>query len=253
MQPARQNVKRPPGGKAEFERYITEHVLEAQLLKEFMKDRNIKPLCKPMERGGFKKGNVPINGVPQNPWDYIGGAYPSDQPGGHGDEMNIIIESVNLVKENAFKLHRLPGEGAMAAACKSEDTVDKAIRTMKNIIMTYKYMKEPTINDIFVDQVNRVADRFEEAENAVRAFSGNTYTTNDLKNKWKTFMRTRTTQVISKFHQFFDTWIVEIEKVLEGTDEEEDVYFPGRADRREKIKTLREVVDDVKNTWTNPF
>ena len=102
IQPALQSVPRPPGAKTPTERYITEHVLEAQMMKLFM-DKNYRhpgdanSICNQMAREGWNRGNVVINGVAQNPWRFVTLGYPGDHANS-GDFMRII-ETVNLIKE----------------------------------------------------------------------------------------------------------------------------------------------------------
>lgn len=109
----------------------------------------------------------------RSPWQYIADAFPykaatdngKAYPANHEDEFVYVLEPINIVKEFAFKNNEaLPGNGDMTKAVASEQTVDNAIRTMKNILLTYKYMTDPTIQATLVTQAQRVADRMSEVE-----------------------------------------------------------------------------------------
>ena len=187
VQQAQQQIPRPSSNPTE--KYITEHVLEAQLLQVFMKQfarRGTDSICCRMASGGFNAGNVLVGGQNQNPWRYIGLAYPSNHDNAH--ELNFIIEPVNLVKERAFKGINLVSPTKMQNACTSEDTVDTAMRSMKIVMMTYKYTTMPAISEIYVAQATRTAIRFDVAEDAVVAHNPN-YTKNNLKGSGRTLSR----------------------------------------------------------------
>lgn len=221
-----------------------------QVFSSHLKNKytDVKTMCKNMAPD-WKHGKFDINNeIKINPWDYVGLGYPGANDA--ADMMNII-ETVNLIKENVFKGNNVPGKTKIATAVKSEDTIDTAIRTMKNVLMTYKYMAHADTARIFVAQAIRVSTRFEEADNAVAAQSTKGYTKQGLKGKWETFVKGHTTVAITKMEDFLDHWMDEIEKLLDGTDATED--DAARATRRTKIETLRAVVDATKGTWTNPF
>ncbi len=183
------------------------------------------------------------------PWDFIGSAFPGEN-NGFGNEVNRIIEPVNIVKENAFKGNRLPKESQMAGFCASELTVDRAIRTMKIVIMTIKYLQEDAIRVIWNAQAARVADRFETAEDALATLDPN-YSNLDLRSKWEVFVVENAEVAIGQLDTFLTRWIGPIENVLADTDPDED--NAGRARRRTTITNLRAQVDAVVNQLTHPF
>ncbi|KAL3423877.1 glycosyl hydrolases family 18 protein, partial [Phlyctema vagabunda] len=253
IQTAAQVVPRPQGSTTPTERYITEHVLEAQMLKVFMqknyeKKGDANSVCAQMAKGGWKKGSVPINGVGQNPWSFVATGYPSSDA--NSAEMMIIIEPVNLLKERAFKGTALVSAKKMADAVKSETTVHSAIRSMKHVLLTYKYMALPEISTIYVDQIERVETNFNTAEDALKA-ADSSYTKHNLGDQWKTWSRGYTSFVIKRFDDFINLWMPQIEKVLENTDSTQD--DAGRAELRTKIETLKQALEDASGTWTNPL
>ncbi|KAK5654041.1 hypothetical protein OQA88_7719 [Cercophora sp. LCS_1] len=253
IQDEEQDIERPRG--RPFERYITEHVLEWQLLKEFMATHTRPPgtpntLCKRMLAGGWSDTKLLMPGetVQTSPWVYVGKAY----PGLHANhnELNIIPENVNLAKERVFKRHQMFTATSMANAARSEDTVHAAIRNMKTVVILYKYLRHTDINTIYYNQAVRVGTRMNEAEDFLVG-RGLGYVKENLQTMWLTFMSSRTTYVRTTIETFLTTHMAQIEDVLEGTDEDED--GPDRHDLREKIQTLRTEVDNIQGTWNNPF
>ncbi|KAH8598588.1 hypothetical protein B0O99DRAFT_505946, partial [Bisporella sp. PMI_857] len=257
VQAVEQPVERPPGSLTPTERYIAEHVLEAQMLKMFMdanyrQPGNTNSVCSQMSRY-WNRGNVPIAGQPQNPWVYVAKAYPGD--GRNEGELMRIIEVLNLVKERLTSFQGFKGTTITAAskltnAVASEQTVHSAIRNMKNALMVYKYMAMLAIRTIYRDQARRVEVHFATAEAAIQA-NDPTYTPHGLQAAWLAWATGHTTVTISRFDTFSNTWVPQIENVLANTVPAND--DPGRAALRVKITTLRAEVNAVIGTWTNPL
>ncbi|KAI1776334.1 family 18 glycosyl hydrolase [Hypoxylon cercidicola] len=245
-QTAMQNVLRPSGRN---ERYVVEHVLEAQLMQRFFKDVSnggADSVCKRLKAGGFEKNTI-INNEETYPIYHVASGYPSTST---KEEMMYIIEPINLIKENIWKGNRIPGENNMAKAVATEDAVPTAIRSMKNALMTYKYMMMKEVGDIMVKQTNRVGDKFDEAEKAmVDANRG--YVAQGLSTRWKSYVKGQFSVVMGKLDTFVGDWMPKIEKVLEDTDPAQD--SPDRKELRTRIEKLREAVDNTKGTWTNPL
>ncbi|KAK2590043.1 hypothetical protein QQS21_012271 [Conoideocrella luteorostrata] len=150
---AQPQVPKPRGG---FERFVTEHVLEAQLLQAFMEY---------VEKSIDSQGAAKIDGQDIPSWDYIAQGYPGDS--NHASEIVEIIESVNIAKENAFKGNNPKPWPATKKFLENEATVGGALRNMKIVIMAYKYLKLDIIQISLKNQATRVADRMETVEDAM--------------------------------------------------------------------------------------
>ncbi|RMZ84991.1 hypothetical protein DV738_g325, partial [Chaetothyriales sp. CBS 135597] len=73
------------------------------------------------------------------------------------DEFVRVIEPINIIKQKVFREKDwIPGESIMDKAVASEATVDRAIRTMKNVLMTYEYVAHADMSKILAAQVTCV-------------------------------------------------------------------------------------------------
>ncbi|KAK4222695.1 hypothetical protein QBC38DRAFT_448026 [Podospora fimiseda] len=242
-----QVVPRPPNAKRKTEIYITEHVLEAHLLKEFMKDATASKFCKDLATNGF---NTPltIGGKSQTPWNFVASAYPS-KDAATASEFNKIIEPVNLVKENAFKLNNVVAASKVkkaVAEVKDKGRFDQAMFSIKKVIMTYKYMKETEIKNILVKQTNRVANNFEIAEDTLTKVANSKYKKVNLKTLWLAFMKKRTGEVITNMETFLTTVIADIEKAAKDGNITDKALLA-------RIAKLKTEITALKGTWKNPF
>ncbi|KAL2259976.1 hypothetical protein VTK26DRAFT_6171 [Humicola hyalothermophila] len=259
-QPGRQNVPRPGGS---YEPYPVEHVLEGQLLTDFLarssEETTFSDICRDMGNAWFSTQTVPghmtADGNPQSPWQYIADGYPysaGSRPAyqaHHEEEFVRVIESVNIMKEFAFKFKdKLPGNDKMQELSASEDTVDQAIRTMKIVLMTYKYLAADEIRELLYKQAHRVGDRMSEMEDFLR--DSGLSEIQGLKNMWIRFVKGRTELAAGKLRIFLTSWMPVIERTLYGTDSSQDDQT--RATLRRKIEALREQVDKLPR-FRNPF
>ncbi|RMD39440.1 hypothetical protein DV735_g5689, partial [Chaetothyriales sp. CBS 134920] len=250
----KQNVPKPQGRNGD-ERYVVEHILEANMIADFLKANDA--LCGPMKKAGWDKTHKDSNDNEYTPLTYIGDAFPHKASRGYSafmeDEFVRVIEPINIVKQKVFReKDSIPGEAAMAAAAASEQTVDRAIRTMKNVLMTYEYIAHADIRSILAAQVTRVANRFEEMDQRLANDNTVVWTKEDVKGKWLKFAKGRTEQAVSKLVVFLDDYMQKIEKVLANTDPSKDSAFPGRAERRTKIAKLKAAINN-RTRWVNPL
>lgn len=246
-----------------------EHILEGQLLFKFLEKGGYSDLCDDMgepNSGWYDTTVMPPIVTGQNsrsPWQYIADGFPYKSardgksgptyPANHEDEFIIVLEPINIVKEFAFSGDEaIPGSSGMRAAVASEQSVDTAIRTMKNALLTYKYLMDSAVQSTLVTQATRVGDRMSEVEDVLRNNAQYTSEIQGLRGLWLTFVKSRTELAVSKLVTFLTLWMPEIERVLDGTDPAQDAQHPGRAVRRLKIETLREAVDN-RGRWSNPF
>lgn len=265
----KQIVPRPAGSTSANERYVVEHILEAQLLFKFLGEGGYSDLCDDMgepNSGWYDTTVMPPIVAGQNnrsPWQYVADGFPYKSardgrsgptyPASHEDEFIYVLEPINLVKEFAFAGNEaIPGSSGMRAAVASEQTVDRAIRTMKNALLTYRYLTDSVIQDRLVTQATRVGDRMSEVEDVLRNNAQYTSEIQGMRGLWLTFVKSRTELAVSKLVTFLTLWLPEIERVLDGTDPAQDAQHPGRAVRRTKIEILRDAVDN-RGRWSNPF
>lgn len=167
------------------------------------------------------------------------------------EEMMWIIEPVNLIKETLWKGQSIAGENKMAQAVATEDSVATAVKSMKNVLMTYKYMAMDEMGRTLIKQTNRVAERFDEAEDYLTKLPGGGYQSQGLGNKFKAFIKGEFTVVMGKMDRFFSTWVPKITAVLDGTDETTD--DADRAELRRRINAMHDEVTATSRSWTNPF
>lgn len=263
IQPRTQDV--PGGSSGRIQVYAVEHVLEGQLLTDFLAkssdETTFSDICHDMTASDWFNsqavpGGMTSTGVAQSPWQYIADGYPYSEgrrapayPAHHEDEFVRVITSVNVMKEFAFKFKdRLPGNDDMQGLSASEDTVDRAIRTMKVVIMTYKYLIASDIQSLLYTQANRVGDRMDEMEDMLRDAGRSDI--QGMKGIWIRFVKGRTELAGGKLRVFLTSWMPVIERVLEGTDPNQD--DDTREELREKIRVLRSEVDNLPR-FRNPF
>ncbi|RMZ83679.1 hypothetical protein DV738_g1033, partial [Chaetothyriales sp. CBS 135597] len=254
LQPGTQAVPKPSGNTGN-ERYVVEHILEANMLAEFMNAYN--DLCGPMKKAGWGQVRPVTNGNDLSPWDYVGATFPhkatTSYPAFMEDEFVRVIESINIIKQKVFrKKDSIPGEKGMAKAVASEATVDRAIRTMKNVLMTYEYVAHADIGKILAAQVTRVGERFEDMEEELANDISVGWRKRDIRGKWLKFAKGRTERAVGQMRAFLDKYMERIDKVLANTDSSEDSSFPGRAARRTKIAELKAAIKG-KTKWENPL
>ena len=98
VQAAQQNV---PSSSGRASRYLIEHVLEGQMLQQFVAENfeagGAGSICDQMGDDGWKI-RIPINGVLITPWDFVASAYPSTAS--NNAEFFKLIEPLNLAKEH---------------------------------------------------------------------------------------------------------------------------------------------------------
>ncbi|KAI9150010.1 Chitotriosidase-1 [Paramyrothecium foliicola] len=263
----RQQVPMPNrGNNPRNEDYAVEHVLEAQLLSQFL-TQGFSDVCDDMgeaNSGWYDDTAMPPvvpNARTRSPWQFIADAFPyrsardtrngPNYPAHHEDEFITVIQPINQVKASAFAgANALPGSDGMADAVRSEQTVERAIRTMKNVLLTYKYLNLQFVKDTLVAQATRVGDRMDEAEDFLRNDPRFTSDIQGLRGLWLSFVKGRTELAVSKMSTFLTLWLPEIERVLDNTDPAQDT--PARATIRTKIERLRDAVDN-RGRWSSPF
>ncbi|KAF9875163.1 hypothetical protein CkaCkLH20_07429 [Colletotrichum karsti] len=157
-------------------------------------------------------------------WEYIGS---------NDDGFHSILKIMNIIKENA-KL-----------------TLDEAIRTVKNAMMTYKYMVMDDVKDILKDQADRVGDRLDTVDKWFTGKGSNPWAYSSMKAKWTSFIKGSTEKAVGKMKSFVVDWTEKIEEVL-PKDTTNDANVPGRVALRKKIVELRKAVDDLP-AWTSPW
>lgn len=202
-------------------------------------------MCKKLQEGGFNKPGE-FNGQPVRPVSHAGSGWPSVAT---KEEMIWIIEPVNLIKETLWKGTAIAGERGMTNAVATEDSVPTAIRSMKNAFMKYKYMAMTEIGNTLIKQTERVAERFDEAEDYMTQKNG--YTKQNLGDKFKSFIKGEFSDVMGKLDTFFNTWDPKIRAVLDGTEESQD--NADRAELRRRMEAMHDAIEATKGSWSNPF
>ncbi|KXH59987.1 glycosyl hydrolase family 18 [Colletotrichum salicis] len=233
-------------GAEQFVGYRVEHVLEGNQLDLFMLQNS--GLCKAMKDSGWFEEQS-IGTKKELPWEYIGRGYP--YIGSNDDEFYSILEIMNIIKENAFLGNALPGEKDIKKSIKKEATLDEAIRTVKNAMMTYKYVVMDDVKDILKDQADRVSDRLDTVDKWFTGKGSNPWAYSSMKAKWRSFIKGSTEKAVGKMKSFVVDWTEKIEEVL-PKDTTNDANVPGRVALRKKIVELRKAVDDLP-AWTSPW
>lgn len=255
MQPQRQKVKNkhwgtPKAGSnvEEFLGYRVEHILEGNQLDLFMVANS--DLCLAMENGGwFQEQVIDTARKAEKPWEYIGRAYPfKDSP--HENEFYSIIEPVNIAKENVFLGNNVMGLPTLKKMKKEAD-VDEALVSMKIILMTWKYLNDPDVKRILKNQADRVGDRMEIADAWFDQRPSSSWTKKGLKAKWQAFIKSSTDAGVAKLKVHLEEWMPKIEKIL-PTDTSQDATVPGRVERRQKIKAMKDEIEGL-TTFVSPF
>lgn len=243
-----QTIAKPPP-KTGNARYVVEHVLEANVIQSFFKSlSDADATCKDLMKYHFQDGRMAL-GV--RPIDHVGGGWPNKDINAQRDEMFYVIETINLMKEKLWQGKKFNGQDRMATLVQTEDSMPSAIKTMKFALMTYEYMKMQEVGQILIDQTDRVAGRFDEAEEWMRQDSGNKYRVRGLGDKFKAFVKGRFSVVMGKLDSFFDQYDPLITGILDNTDAAQD--SADRAELRRRIAAVHNAIDDIKDSWTNPF
>lgn len=140
----------------------------------------------------------------------------------------------------------------------NEDTVNNAIRSLKNAVLAYKYMATPAINNIYYTQAIRMGDQFEAVENALGANyrgSPTQYQKKNLKAAWLKFIKNYTTRTEKKFQEYFDQWVESLNGWI-PTNPTPDQMSPTRQILVNKINRISAEIQTLRqpgNTWQNPF
>lgn len=238
----------PKTAKDKDDKWVAEHVLEASMLKSFLESDKYKSLCGPLRlpSSGWKTFHDFPTGR-KTPFQFIGEAYPGTAS--HRTEIIDILQVMNLMKQATFRGAQPRDPAKMDAITKDEADIPTALKTMKYLLMTYKYISHPTIKGYLAAQVRRVGDNLDIADRIV-GDDNNGGKRLGLQAKWLEFAKTRTEEAVTRISDMLDTYIVRMEDLLEPFKEEDD--DPARASRRAKIKALREAIDG-KGAFSNPL
>lgn len=139
---------------------------------------------------------------------------------------------------------------------KSEDGANRVVKAVKDAILAVKYMEEPTINNYYHTQGDRVATQFAAVERSLQrnwAGTSTPYTVQGLDQQWLQFMHDYTEEVKGKFEQYLNLWSGSLARDWLPTQGE--VLSPSRLTLATKVTNLVTEVNTVTGggMFGNPF
>ncbi|KAL8730716.1 MAG: hypothetical protein Q9166_003908 [cf. Caloplaca sp. 2 TL-2023] len=251
-------VSTPASGQTK--RYATEHILEFQLLTIFLDEQSGGSYPDP--NGGPNRvsfceyfgaywdpgasGFVTVNGKRRSPLQHVAYMFPGSDSA-YNNEFVLLDSGVNRVKEGMWGKKDINSDETMTNY--EQQTPDKAVKNLKDVISAYKYHKVPTVSTYLVNQANRVGNMFQQMENSIAA-SDPGYQRLNLQSKWKTWIKGRGDRARTRT----ETYVVDYTKKLRDGYTSEYQVAGGFGDPvlLEKIEASTKEVNGLQ-PWGNPF
>lgn len=129
-----------------------------------------------------------------------------------------------------------------------QQTPDKAIKNLKDVLSALKYHQIPAVNTLLVNQANRVGNMFNQMETALANRPG--YQPAGLQAEWNSWIKGRADRARTRA----ETYLTDNIKKLKDGYTTEYQRQPQFADPvlLEKIDKLDAAIK-VRQTWGNPF
>ncbi|KAI4122687.1 MAG: hypothetical protein LQ338_005669 [Usnochroma carphineum] len=225
-------------------RYATEHILEFQLLTIFLESLNLCSWLKTYWTPGPANWVV-INGERRSPLQHVAYQFPGSDST-YNNEFVLLDSGVNAAKEGMWGKNAINSDQTMADY--EQQTPDKAIKNLKDVLSALKYHQIPAVNTLLINQANRVGNMFDQMETALASRPG--YQRADLQAKWNSWIKGRTDRARARA----ETYLTDNMKKLKDGYTSEYQRQPKFADPvlLAKIDNL-DVAIRGRQTWGNPF
>lgn len=210
---------------------------------------------------------VVINGERRSPLQHVAYQFPGSDST-YNNEFVLLDSGVNAAKEGVsiLSLFQSPcpsyidtdlepqmwGKNAINSdqtmADYEQQTPDKAIKNLKDVLSALKYHQIPAVNTLLINQANRVGNMFDQMETALASRPG--YQRADLQAKWNSWIKGRTDRARARA----ETYLTDNMKKLKDGYTSEYQRQPKFADPvlLAKIDNL-DVAIRGRQTWGNPF
>ncbi|KAL7938018.1 glycoside hydrolase family 18 protein [Trichoderma chlorosporum] len=265
----------PAPGDVQTSNFGTEHILEWQILQNFLQsvgtDKNPRikgpdgggPTANTSNSGGGRKA-IPVPwytsaNVQFTPMSIMGQTLPNNE--NSYNEFQLLDKKVNSAKQSAWSFAYANSIRDYTACIKSGKWAE-AMDKVRLVIWTLKYSK--ATQNIFKAQATRVGSWLDQTEDALalvddKSWNKCQYKKLDLGKNWRKFIYDYTNTVISRFTKNIVNGIRDIEDAL-NIDADGDTPMGGTTTgASEQNKALLKRLDEVKDlwksvgAWTNPL
>ncbi|XDG10594.1 hypothetical protein ABKA04_010209 [Annulohypoxylon sp. FPYF3050] len=175
----------------------------------------------------------------------------SKEANGHNYIAEHILEAFNAKS-------KIQNEDKLEEWLKTETGASRLVKSVKNVILTTKYMANADIQTIYNDQGRRVAEKFREVEAALQrnwANSGTPYIVQNLDALWLKFMEEYTGEVMHKFKEYLTKWSGELSMSAWLQEQDNGQLTDSRQNLATKIASLQNEVNTITagSLFPNPF
>jgi hypothetical protein len=210
--------------------------------------------------------------------------------GSHEDEMMLLEAGTNGKKKLIWHKDRIFDPKKMQKAINGQkvkmqseeregyDARGEAMKAMRNLMLAIQYQQIATVETTMKTQATRAAKMLDHLERVVidpvwqgyqrsknddPNFVPIPYKSQDLKDKWVTFIKAKGIVATTKADEALGTWIKKFEEEVktladkrEASKTEDNSDPPEEEDERkfrEGVEAMRTKVDAIKGKWSNPF
>ena len=263
-----------PAGQGGTNIYVTEHILESQLVGLFLESINeevqcqdptagssrtvnlcrcMKPLWSGLTAGTQPSINISSQQISMDPVDWIGSVFLGDDNQWRNGFV-LLEKDVNGAKQGMWGNGNIRNDATMRQYLLQDP--DTAIKNLKDTITAIRYHADPIISARLIQQKDRVGNMLNEMDiqcvpgivRTVRAGKYRQWQPQGLQQRWNTWIRAYT---LTKAISHVETWLPQLEQAY-ATPTQRDNSIRGNDNAEAVVARYRmSKIDTLRNQWTN--